>query len=92
MKQKAAFPRPASEFSNLRSCPPQDGMTLREWYAGFAMLGFIVRGAWDDDHAIEAFKTADAMIKGREEYERRSRTGSTPTGDHKSGETQQSSG
>ena len=44
------------------------GMTLRDWFAGQALVGAIM--AWPNDgaefHAEEAYKRADAMLKERD--------------------------
>lgn len=64
-----AFPHPHGQIGNTYIMP-EDGMTLRQWYAGMALIGLI-------DHlrsfspevipeefiAREAFRQADAMIK-----------------------------
>jgi len=70
----AAFPRPTGEYNSA-----QDGMTLRDWFAGQALTG----GLSSEDEstgcvytttsdytreeiaAREAYKMADAMIKER---------------------------
>lgn len=51
----------------------QEGMTLRQWYAGMALLGVMnsvnmrdVTTYMPDYAAYEAFKIADAMIKESE--------------------------
>jgi hypothetical protein len=62
----SAFPRPASEDALAN-----EGMTLRQWYAGMALQGFLTCG----DHFIAAdaannprkaaawaFELADAML------------------------------
>jgi hypothetical protein len=44
------------------------GMTLRDWFAGQAMMGILSEGGspicWRDD-AENAYKAADAMIRAR---------------------------
>jgi hypothetical protein len=65
-----AFPRPAA-FSNAErtACTEQDGMTLRDWFAGQALAG-LLRDGIDvhgiDDSAYLAYEMADAMLKARE--------------------------
>lgn len=64
-KSAPAYPRPASqdEFA-------QDGMTLRQWYAGRAMQGILSsssnRGGNKRIIAEAAFKMADAMLEYEE--------------------------
>jgi hypothetical protein len=46
-------------------------MTLRDWFAGMAMMGFIDFGSLSDDEyfikgATAAYKMADAMMADRE--------------------------
>jgi hypothetical protein len=58
-----AFPRP-STAANL----PQDGMTLRDYFAAKAMQGFQEQWVYDnsDDLACKAYALADAMLKARQ--------------------------
>lgn len=63
-----AFPRP-STAANL----PQDGMTLRDYFAAKAMQGFLAyathKGIYappDNELASAAFQLADAMLKARQ--------------------------
>jgi hypothetical protein len=46
----AAFPRPFSHIPHGAgvTARSQDGMTLREWYAGLAMQGYIVHYGVDE--------------------------------------------
>ena len=46
----------------------QDGMSLRDWYAGMAMIGLILYGSDGtvDDIAHDAGRQADAMIEERQ--------------------------
>jgi len=63
MKNEPAFPT-----SNGGS--PDDGMTLRDYFAGQAMQGFLATGKshYLDEHiALDAYNLADAMLKQREE-------------------------
>jgi hypothetical protein len=48
-----------------------DGMTLRDWFAGQALQGLLACGEAHDEHtdsvtAGAAYKMADAMLKARE--------------------------
>lgn len=57
-----AFPR------GTNSGCQQQGMTLRDYFAGQAIVGLISqnhRGATRDDLAVEAYRTADAMLAYR---------------------------
>jgi hypothetical protein len=61
-----AFPRP-STAANL----PQDGMTLRDYFAAKAMQAFESRQDLDDipafNKANRCYRIADAMLKARTE-------------------------
>ncbi len=68
---KPAFPRSSSEQQpgdRRESCYAQEGMTLREWYAGQALQGILAatpeEDAWPrpQSAAADAFAYADAMI------------------------------
>lgn len=48
---------------------PQEGMTLRDYFAANAMQGMMVDGIHENDFAwasAQAYKVADAMLKARE--------------------------
>ena len=66
-----AFPRPASaEETTLggHANVSQPGMSLRDWFAGQALVGFIGRGDHPDPFpwiAKAAFDAADAMLEAR---------------------------
>ncbi len=68
-----AFPRPASEAHQHGMHRPQDGMTLRDYFAAKAMQA-IVRTVLDNPQvptteatiAKDAYIFADAMLKARE--------------------------
>jgi hypothetical protein len=63
-----AFARPASEAHQHGIYSPQDGMTLRDYFAAKAMQGMMV----DVDQPLcdyiakAAYEMADAMLKARE--------------------------
>ncbi len=68
MNNPPAFPKtPFVEFGT-----PQDGMTLRDYFAAKAMQGILTatltpNTAWSQDEAAEtAYNVADAMLKARE--------------------------
>jgi hypothetical protein len=66
-----AFPRPAStddEFS--ARCSSQTGMTLRDYFAAYAMQAVIAAGLPKtnivfDDAAMAGYLFADSMLKAR---------------------------
>jgi hypothetical protein len=66
-----AFPRSAA-FSNAErtACTEQDGMTLRDWFAGQALAGMGVECTSDEfchsSVAECAYAYADAMLRARE--------------------------
>ncbi len=66
MKNEPAFPRP-STAANL----PQDGMTLRDYFAAKAMTGLLTAetvGEYSNEHVAEiSYRIADAMMKAREQ-------------------------
>ena len=71
----AAFPRPFSEDTYLEDTDyeAQQGMSLRDYFAGKAMQGFIdyaaAKGHFvppDDQLAQCSYDVADAMLKARE--------------------------
>lgn len=65
-----AFPRPeAFDPTNGGSLPQQDGMSLRDWFAGKAMQGLISSEPNSFNTAImvrDAYIIADCMIEERE--------------------------
>ena len=69
-----AFPRPYSkdDFGDfVQDCPPQSGMTLRDWFAGQALNGMMVGEVGHDTDryniiARRANAIADAMLTERE--------------------------
>lgn len=71
-----AFPRPYSMAGGpdeaRQACWEQDGMSLRDWFAGMALIGLASacnsEGQWTgegDGVARVAFKIADAMLTER---------------------------
>jgi len=49
--------------------PGTAGMSLRDWFAGQALVGAIAHSGqlgWDDASVKEAYQVADAMLKERE--------------------------
>ena len=66
-----AFPRPAA-FSNAErtACTEQDGMTLRDWFAGQALASMGIEYTSDtfchSSVAECAYAYADAMLRARE--------------------------
>ena len=72
-----AFPRPLSNDDHENPCnfvPEQDGMSLRDWFAGQALLGVsklaveenFVDATADGFIADVCFGLADAMMRARE--------------------------
>lgn len=68
-----AFPRAGHEWSDMEwvPAPDQAGMTLRDYFAAKAMAAAMVKhelnGKSLDDIAAGAYKTADAMLKARDD-------------------------
>jgi hypothetical protein len=62
-----AFPRSAA-FSNAErtACTEQDGMTLRDWFAGQALASLQGRFIDAPNAARVAYAIADAMLRARE--------------------------
>ena len=71
MNNPLAFPRPASEAHMHGMHKPQEGMTLRDYFAAKAMTGLLtaeIVGEYSNEHVAEiAYRIADAMLKAREE-------------------------
>jgi len=59
-----AFPRPGFE----QPAGMQDGMTLRDWFAGQALAGLLAHASGEDPHKAPemAYRLADAMLAERE--------------------------
>jgi hypothetical protein len=80
MKNPPAFPRPISNDSatpegitqgdRIEYSQSQDGMTLRDYFAAKAMVGFLTNKEWVDKTTPViskcAFAMADAMLESRE--------------------------
>jgi hypothetical protein len=72
-----AFSRTGYECANGDWVAPQDGMTLRDWFAGQALAGFAANPRMIDSRSpatLEivsewSFEAADAMIKARREVQ-----------------------
>lgn len=70
-----AFPRPMAWIPEEMAvhgitADAQDGMTLRDWFAGQALSGMYSDGCpanTIDAIASDAYRIADAMIRAREE-------------------------
>ena len=66
----AAFPRPQAETS-IGGNYEQDGMSLRDYFAGQALVGFsqihVIHGTPYKSLAKSAYEAADAMIAYRQE-------------------------
>lgn len=71
-----AFPRPAftgesPEDGEIIESHSQQGMSLRDWFAGMALQGFCAKSGrplFDllaDGRARDAYTVADAMLKAR---------------------------
>ena len=73
MNKEPAFPRPASEAHQHGMHKPQEGMTLRDYFAAKAMQALVTEidddgSYWMPEHVAElAYSQADAMLKARQE-------------------------
>ena len=77
MKNTFAFPRPASRGNNYMTgeedvvVDPQQGMTLRDYFAAKAMQAFITRETKFNPNLLmyagAAYDVADAMLEARGE-------------------------
>ena len=72
MKNIQAFPRPYSkdDYGDYPvACKEQDGMTLRDYFAGQVLTGFMNQHALRFDPIDDAnycYKVADAMLEERD--------------------------
>ena len=68
-KSIPAFPRPASDAHQHGMHQPQEGMTLRDYFAAKAMQAIIMSTDDKDDMSApiteSAYKWADAMMEAR---------------------------
>ena len=58
---------PAFPMAHLLG-PPDKGMSLRDWFAGQALMGFLANQTTKGDadaYACDAYKAADAMLAAR---------------------------
>ena len=69
-----AFPRPASEAHQHGMHRPQEGMTLRDYFAAKAMQALLIKGVIPAEGLTlkqatvnMAYETADEMLKAREQ-------------------------
>ena len=72
-----AFPRPFSSTIRGITFRPQDGMTLRDYFAAVAMQGLIAADpgwAADGKGAALAYKIADDMLKERQKPKQEEKT------------------
>lgn len=64
-----AFPRPASDAHQHGMHKPQEGMTLRDYFAAKAMQSMNTRQDYSDAPAdaiaLDAYALADAMLEAR---------------------------
>ena len=65
-----AFPRPRSE-GNLEVYDAQQGLSLRDWFAGHALQGMLAKpsniAGMHDSYAEDAYRYADEMLKVRKD-------------------------
>jgi len=61
-----AFPHDFRSFNGVNTLPA-DGMTLRDWFAGQAMIALvtIIPAAQNERIAAQAYGLADAMLDAR---------------------------
>jgi len=70
MKDMPAFPRPSSQAHQHGMHNPQEGMTLRDYFAAKALQGLLSNRnaeAAIDEFAAKSYRMADAMLKAREQ-------------------------
>ena len=66
-----AFPRPSSNFNriSLGYEAAQDGMTLRDWFAGIVLPNMVNQFPGNDQMAVaEAYRIANAMLAERDKH------------------------
>ena len=60
-----AFPRPPGRFDGV-DLLDQQGMSLRDWFAGQALMGILSAPVVPDEpRAVLAYRYADAMLEAR---------------------------
>lgn len=64
-KVERAFPLPGQLWGD-KTFSPQQGMSLRDWFAGQALAGIDIDRDLSDHIALKAYMVADAMLKVRE--------------------------
>jgi len=57
---------PAFPIDTQNQFPTQSGMSLRDWFAGMALVGLLAKYGNSDTAACEAFYQADVMLAERE--------------------------
>jgi len=62
-----AFPVPDTVYPSGQVQPGSWGMTLRDWFAGQALIGLVSDGNTNFSVSKEAYRLADAMIVARKE-------------------------
>jgi hypothetical protein len=62
-----AFPSTIQYFPDDKNANEEQGMTLRDWFAGQALAGMLI-GEWLSDKGVAtlAYEYADAMLAARE--------------------------
>ena len=61
-----AFPR-AMAVGGIYQSQPQEGMSLRDWFAGQAMIGILSWSPKAKEAAAHSYKVADAMLAARKD-------------------------
>ena len=64
-----AFPSTIQYFPDDKNANEEQGMTLRDWFAGQALAGLLREGIdiyGTGDTASTAYKVADTMLRARE--------------------------
>ena len=67
-----AFPKPLDPYPNVQCITTQqdassNGMSLRDWFAGQALIGLVINSDRNNaDDATVAYQIADAMLIERE--------------------------
>jgi hypothetical protein len=62
-----AFPSTIQYFPDDKNANEEQGMTLRDWFAGQALAGMLANpDSWTGDRGVMAYRYADAMLRARE--------------------------